>query len=814
MNITNFIAALLGLWLVSLRVAWADQTDRPVVSTYCFHVIYMEVGVYTFEPPSKASDGSSGTKEKRAKAKIGKGACNQEIEAVSLYAAAVSYCSPSQLAATVPYWQSLCKAAGTPLMDVTDIVARTTKEYAATLPRLNPNVNKTSKTITEPVLLDESYYRLVERSDYTNDWMQYKHLLYGWGIFGFWAGILVLGMLQKAYASLWVLRRSRTLVKGRGDAEQAGVTSTTKAGAVHLLWHRLRTWLVIPAGLAPLSHRHQQYILWATIPRRLDLLIVVAYWIILIVLCFVGYESFPENTRFNSTGYENFYLAASRAGILAYASLPMLYLFGGRNNIFLWATNFSFRSFVIFHRNIAVAVTLLLISHAICYTVQYKVYTDKYIAAHVQNYFYMGVIALVSLCLLCVSSHRWVRQKYYEVFLVTHVVLGILVAYGAVRHVQKTMKNYMGHLWPVAGVWLFDRTVRIARILYCNIRVARSKRVVKTPSSIVRYIPDANLIEITVTAATQIPRAGPGQHYYLYQPFTLRGWENHPFSLAAFGPATAAGADSGEQQLVFFARPHDGWTRRLQKQCQAAPEHVIQPQLFIEGPYGHRSPVHLFDTVVLVAGGSGITSALPYVLEHVRRAGVGRTKTTKLQLVWSTRQRAMIDYMTEGVLQPALVRSDFEPVFNCTDSTAVGNNEKKSSRQQRNSAFDEKSPVEQETQLRSDLVTASDSDSAGATHAVCEAGDKAIAQADVSTPSSASSVINERGSRGVLVSHARPDVCAHIAALVEQAKQTSSTIAVLVCGPSKMADDTRRAVFEAMRGGFLGIEYFEETFGW
>lgn len=65
----------------------------------------------------------------------------------------------------------------------------------------------------------------------------------------------------------------------------------------------------------------------------------------------------------------NWHYSSDRTGILAYACLPFLWLFSGRNNIFLWATNFDIQSFNTFHRHIAWACTLIAIVHSFGYSI-------------------------------------------------------------------------------------------------------------------------------------------------------------------------------------------------------------------------------------------------------------------------------------------------------------------------------------------------------------------------------------------------------------------------------------------------------------
>ena len=53
---------------------------------------------------------------------------------------------------------------------------------------------------------------------------------------------------------------------------------------------------------------------------------------------------------------------------MSYANLPLLWMFSGRNNVFLWATGWSFATFNVFHRHIAMIATIQAIVHSIGYT--------------------------------------------------------------------------------------------------------------------------------------------------------------------------------------------------------------------------------------------------------------------------------------------------------------------------------------------------------------------------------------------------------------------------------------------------------------
>ena len=112
-------------------------------------------------------------------------------------------------------------------------------------------------------------------------------------------------------------------------------------------------------------------------------------------------------------------------------------------------------------------------------------------------------------------------------------VLPVVIGADCFRHTSKsgTVTVYNPYLWPVVAIWVFDRFLRLVRLVYCNVHVRHNT--LSTPSTI-SYDEDSNLIRLEVLAPSPKIKPAPGQYYYLYQPMTWRGWENHPFSLGAW----------------------------------------------------------------------------------------------------------------------------------------------------------------------------------------------------------------------------------------------------------------------------------------
>ena len=69
-----------------------------------------------------------------------------------------------------------------------------------------------------------------------------------------------------------------------------------------------------------------------------------------------------------NTQQQTWTYVTDRAGFLAVANMSLLWVFAGRNDIFLWLTGWNFGTFNIFHRYVARVVTAEAIVHSIGYT--------------------------------------------------------------------------------------------------------------------------------------------------------------------------------------------------------------------------------------------------------------------------------------------------------------------------------------------------------------------------------------------------------------------------------------------------------------
>jgi predicted ferric reductase len=357
--------------------------------------------------------------------------------------------------------------------------------------------------------------------------------------------------------------------------------------------------------------------------------------------------------------------------------------------------------------------------------------------------------------------------------------------------------EYNPYLWPLVAIWSFDRLLRLIRLVYCNVRVGMSKKFLQFSSSVVTYDQAADIVKIVVTPAHNLLRPKPGQFYYIYRPLGWKGWENHPFTLGSFTrprqalqsqsqnlpdwnkdiliseqPITPTSASNSSmddkhdektgqaQQLTFWIRPFDGWTKSLANLCQNDTSNTAHSKLLIEGPYGHSANLHNYESLLLIAGGTGISAVLPYMEEHIYRQSNAskpgmNLRTRELDLILSSRNPEFIHDLCAQELRPMISREDIDMSFYSTDVVHT------------------KAQVAEVDKIGEDVR--------------------------------------------VEVNKGRPDIKNAIleAARVNVAGGSrAGRLAVLVCGPAGMADEGRAAVYQAMKEGCRGIEYIEETFGW
>lgn len=234
--------------------------------------------------------------------------------------------------------------------------------------------------------------------------------------------------------------------------------------------------------------------------------------------------------------------------------------------------------------------------------------------------------------IIILTSFLIFRQKAYELFLITHIVLAMICVVGSWYHVWYDDEGQFGYatwLYATFAVWFSDRLIRVGRMVKIGIR-----RAIVTDIS-----PGIARVDIPGVRGWH----SAGQSAYLYFPSlrrSLRPWENHPFSMiptpALCGPNGEDGSDAeaevgrmekegtvdassraasdrglwSNSGITFFIKKRRSMTASLKAQ-----ERLL---VLVEGPYPTtpRKSLMRNDRLLLIGGGIGITGLVPYLRAH------------------------------------------------------------------------------------------------------------------------------------------------------------------------------------------------------
>ncbi|KAK4158915.1 putative ferric reductase transmembrane component [Cladorrhinum sp. PSN259] len=429
----------------------------------------------------------------------------------------------------------------------------------------------------------------------------------------------------------------------------------------HLIGRYISPYLVQPSTIGTYSVRPLPYLL-GNAPTLGQTAYIVIFFILNIVLMSINYQTMQPHLYYKSQSYEVMAYIFYRTGIAAYALLPLLILFSSRNNVLLlWLTNWSHATYLLLHRWIA----RLFVLHGLVHSFLALPIFLPQKAVRESDYWAWGAVATILSVLLLGASVLPIRRWSYEIFLVSHIVMSVLLVVGLWYHVVLWIGlntyGYETWIYAACAVWFFDRIARVGRVLKNGIRRSKVKDL------------GGGYVRIDVPGV-HFANDGPGLHVYAYFP-TLdlrRPWENHPFSIvptslmkfggkkqkrvsegSGSGDSSPTAKESGvhlrvvdvEKHQGFMAAPtNSGITLLIKKETGITRLLEANDQLFtlIDGPYHNTctTEIRRCDRLLLIAGGIGITSLVPWIPSHAN-----------VKVAWSVKESAqcLVDEL-EGVL--------------------------------------------------------------------------------------------------------------------------------------------------------------------
>lgn len=418
---------------------------------------------------------------------------------------------------------------------------------------------------------------------------------YGAALLGYWGGILLL----HALFNIWKQFLPRSYQK----------LHNTKCGRF------CRKYLTIPRSSAYL-------------PSNLHALEIFGFVVLSMVFSFAGFPFTRNNYIYGfrqSSAYGNF--CGVRTGFLALYVLPLMILFAGRNNILQSVSGLSQDLYITLHRWMGRVEVLLVFIHAIAYTIA-RLNAGNYTASWLRAYWKWGVVSLAFGCLIVVQAARVLRQRWYETFLVVHIISAVFFIVGGYYHLYKMNAILpLNFFYATIAVWGFDRVVRFARLGFSNFGQRATIR------------SDSNMLIITAP----VPKwwklyKRPGLYTFIHFLHPHIFFQSHPFTMAL--------NTTSPNELKLVCRVKDGVTKIINDLVLANEDGVLSSPICLDGPYGHSVDFQQFDELLFIAGGVGVTAPFSYI-QHLLLSDVKRDQ--RIRLLWAVR-----DVSAESWYEPEL----------------------------------------------------------------------------------------------------------------------------------------------------------------
>lgn len=245
---------------------------------------------------------------------------------------------------------------------------------------------------------------------------------------------------------------------------------------------------------------------------------------------------------------------------------------------------------------------------------------------------------------LVVLSIPYLRHRFYEAFYHIHILLAISYV-GLMFWHSGNLGDSWAYLWATIAVWLASIS---ARFFYFNQSLnVHNQWIVGSPTRL-QALP-GNMTRIDVLAPHDFSWQ-PGQHCFLRFP-SLSVFDNHPFTIANSCNASRTSLKAEDhkwdsQSMTFFVRSHAGFTQKLSKYIKSNAD--ITASAWIDGPYGGilRNVENAFDSIILVAGGAGITTCLAWLQHITSLMKLEAVRTRSVRLIWAVHEADHLDWVS------------------------------------------------------------------------------------------------------------------------------------------------------------------------
>lgn len=372
-----------------------------------------------------------------------------------------------------------------------------------------------------------------------------------------------------------------------------------------------------------------------TLPTNAVSLLVLA-WLGLIV--FYNFYQMPLNFMY-------LFVFADRCGIIFISNLPLLYLLAAKNQPIKFLTGYSYESLNIFHRRVGEVMCLEAFIH-FAGMIAFWYGLLRRLGFTLGNFLLnrvvlLGLLAFTTYELIYFTSLGSFRKRWYEIFLVLHIVLQVAGLVFLWFH-HHTSRPYVG---ISLAIFLVDRLVY--RLWLKSSTHAATLEVLEDDETILLSSNwDVSTRSPALRLLSHNMKHGwcPNEHIFISVPDLSRkhALQSHPFTIFSAASNTHHMTQDAQGSHAWFtllirAQAGSGFTKQLLTYARTHPQTHIR----LDGPYGSSHALDLLgssSTAVLVAGGSGIAVAYPLLYSLLTPSNDPETalakSVRKVKLLW------------------------------------------------------------------------------------------------------------------------------------------------------------------------------------
>ncbi|KAI1172165.1 hypothetical protein F4777DRAFT_562810 [Nemania sp. FL0916] len=399
----------------------------------------------------------------------------------------------------------------------------------------------------------------------------------------------------------------------------------------------IRSWLMYQPGSIPIINR--------ALPSNGTSIFILGY-VGLNIFCHLFRVSFEPQYLF---------ALADRAGSVFIANLPLLYLLAAKNQPLRLLTGRSYEALNIYHRRVGELMCFEAFVHFVGMVV-WRIWlrpdwlaTESLWAYFAHPLILLGIGTFVSYELLYFTSLRSFRQRWYELFLASHVLLQIAALVFLWLHFP-TSRPYVA---ASLAIFVVDRVVwRMglkSATVNASVTVLEDGETVRLSAnwdmsqlkeyrSFSRYFRRRNILY----------GWRPADHVFISIPELGRSHalQAHPFTIASAAPSLGdVSPTTPHAQLDLLIRGYSGFTSALLQHAQE--DSALSAR--IDGPYGSQAPLNRLRAsalTILIAGGSGIAVIFPLVWD----LAIVHPGKRSVHLLWIIHSRSQLSWIPAHML--------------------------------------------------------------------------------------------------------------------------------------------------------------------